>query len=421
MSSFQQGVSGLNAASKNLEVIGNNVANSNTVGFKQSRAEFGDMYAAALNRAGTANVGIGVSVQAVTQQFGQGNITATSNPLDLAINGNGFFEVKNGAQTVYTRNGQFQTDKDGFISNNQGMKLIGYPIDANGLIQPGAAAPLQLPTGGVAPKVTGSNTIEMNLDARQAITLPAGSPQVDFANAKSYNDATSVTVYDAKGQDVALTYYFQKTSTDNWNVYATANGTSVNTDGAGNPLPVTKMTFQANGGKPTAPLAPVLINIPSTVNAAGASTLAIPAVALDLTRSTQFGSSFGVTSMAQDGYAAGQLAGVSIEKSGVVMATYSNGQSKPAGQVELATFRDPQGLSPQGANLWARSVASGDPVVGVPGSGNLGVLQSGALEESNTDLTGELVNMITAQRIYQANAQTIKTQDQVLQTLVNLR
>ena len=294
---------------------------------------------------------------------------------------NGFFEVKSGAQTLYTLNGQFQTDKDGFISNNQGMKLIGYPIDANGLIQPGAAAPLQLPTGGVAPKGTGTNTIEMNLDARQAITLPAGSPQVDFANAKSYNDATSVTVYDAKGQDVALTYYFQKTSTDHWNAYATANGTSVNVDAAGNPLPVTTMAFAANGGKPTAPLAAVTINIPSTANAAGATTLAIPGVALDVTRSHQFGSSFGVTSMAQDGYAAGQLAGVSIEKSGIVMATYSNGQSKPAGQVELAAFRDPQGLSPQGANLWARTVASGDPVVGVPGSGNLGVLQSGALEE----------------------------------------
>jgi len=418
--SFQQGLSGLNASSKNLEVIGNNVANANTIGAKESRAEFADMYASAIN--GTS-IGIGVNLQAVTQQFTQGNITTSDSPLDLAINGNGFFEVSNGSQTLYTRNGQFQADKDGFIANNAGLKLVGYPAAKDGTIQPGAAVPLQLPTGGVDPNPTSKVTIEMNLDARKATTLasPVPTPQVDFSDATTYNDATSVTVFDAKGQDVALTYYFQKSTTDTWNVYATANGTSVNVDGLGNPLPVTTIAFPPNGGTPTAPLGTVAMTIPSTTNAAGATTLAIPGVALDVTGATQFGSTFGVTSMAQDGYTAGQLTSVSIEKSGIVMATYSNGQSKPAGQLELATFRNPQGLSPLGGNLWARSYTSGDPTVGTPGTGNIGQLQAGALEESNTDLTGELVNMITAQRVYQANAQTIKTQDQVLQTLVNLR
>jgi len=418
--SFQQGLSGLNASSKNLEVIGNNVANANTIGAKSSRAEFGDMYASAING---RSIGIGVNLQAVTQQFTQGNITTSDSPLDLAINGNGFFEVSNGSQTLYTRNGQFQADKDGFIANNAGLKLVGYPAAKDGTIQPGAAVPLQLPTGGVDPNPTSKVTIEMNLDARKATTLasPVPTPQVDFSDATTYNDATSVTVFDAKGQDVALTYYFQKSTTDTWNVYATANGTSVNVDGLGNPLPVTTIAFPPNGGTPTAPLGTVAMTIPSTTNAAGATTLAIPGVALDVTGATQFGSTFGVTSMAQDGYTAGQLTSVSIEKSGIVMATYSNGQSKPAGQLELATFRNPQGLSPLGGNLWARSYTSGDPTVGTPGTGNIGQLQAGALEESNTDLTGELVNMITAQRVYQANAQTIKTQDQVLQTLVNLR
>jgi flagellar hook protein FlgE len=418
--SFQQGLSGLNASSKNLEVIGNNVANANTIGAKSSRAEFGDMYASAIN--GTS-IGIGVNLQAVTQQFTQGNITTTDSPLDLAINGNGFFEVSNGSQTLYTRNGQFQADKDGYIANNAGLKLVGYPAAKDGTIQPGAAVPLQLPTGGVDPNPTSKVTIEMNLDARKATTLasPVPTPQVDFSDATTYNDATSVTVFDAKGQDVALTYYFQKSATDTWNVYATANGTSVNVDASGNPLPVTTIAFPPNGGTPTAPLGTVAMTIPSTTNAAGATTLSIPGVALDVTGATQFGSTFGVTSMAQDGYTAGQLTSVSIEKSGIVMATYSNGQSKPAGQLELATFRNPQGLSPLGGNLWARSYTSGDPTVGTPGTGNIGQLQAGALEESNTDLTGELVNMITAQRVYQANAQTIKTQDQVLQTLVNLR
>jgi flagellar hook protein FlgE len=419
--SFQQGLSGLNAASKNLEVIGNNVANANTIGAKASRAEFADMYANAIGGGGSTSIGIGVNLAAVTQQFTQGNITSTENPLDVAINGNGFFQVNNGVQTLYTRNGQFQADKGGFITNNAGMKLMGYPANALGVIQPGAAVPLQLPTSGVQPNPTGQNAIELNLDARKAITVRPTAPVVDFANANTYNDATSVTVFDAKGQDVALTYYFQKTATDNWNVFATANGTSVNVDGAGNPLPVTTITFPPNGGTPTAPLVSVNVDIPSTTNAAGAATLAIPGVALDLTGATQFGSPFGVTSMTQDGYAAGQLSGLSIEKSGVVTATYSNGQSKPAGQIELATFRNTQGLSPLGGNVWARSFASGDPTVGASGTANFGALQSGALEESNTDLTGELVNMITAQRFYQADAQTIKTQDQVLQTLVNLR
>ena len=416
--SFQQGLSGLNASSKNLEVIGNNVANANTIGAKASRAEFGDMYASAIN--GTS-IGIGVNLQAVTQQFTQGNITTTDSPLDLAINGTGFFEVSNGSQTLYTRNGQFQADKDGFLTTNAGLKLIGYPAAKDGTIQPGAAVPLQLPTGGVDPNPTSKVTIQMNLDARKATTLPATTPQIDFTDAKTYNDATSVTVFDAKGQDVALTYYFQKSATDTWNVYATANGASVNVDGAGNPLPITTINYPSNGGTPTSPLGTVPFDIPSTTNAAGATTLPITGVALDLTGSTQFGAGFGVTSMAQDGYAAGQLTGVTVENSGIVMATYSNGQAKPAGQLELATFRNPQGLSPLGGNLWARSYASGDPTVGTPGSGNLGALQAGALEDSNTDLTAELVDMITAQRVYQANAQTIKTQDQVLQTLVNLR
>jgi flagellar hook protein FlgE len=181
------------------------------------------------------------------------------------------------------------------------------------------------------------------------------------------------------------------------------------------------MTFPASGAAPTAPAAPFALNIPASTNAAGAATLAIPGIQLDLTSATQFGSGFGVTDMSQDGFAPGQLNSIAIESNGIVMARYSNGQSRPAGQIEIASFRNPQGLQPLGGNAWGRSFTSGDPVLGTPGTGNFGVLQSGALEESNVDLTGELVNMITAQRIYQANAQTIKTIDQTMQTLVNMR
>jgi len=417
--SFQQGLSGLNASSKSLDVIGNNVANASTYGAKSSRAEFADLYANAIG--GSGGVGIGVTVEKVSQQFSQGNITTTDNSLDLAIKGDGFFEVKDtNGQTLYTRNGQFEKDKEGYLVNPQGQQLMGYPADTTGVIQPGAAKPLQLPTAGINPKPTSRITLEMNLDASKGTTTPA-SGTIDFADATTYNNASSITAYDAKGQEVALTYYVQKSGTDAWNIYVTANGTSVATNAAGDPAPVTSMTFPANGSAPTSPTAPVSFDIPASTNAVGAVTVPMTGVKLDLGGVTQYGSIFGVTSGVQDGYAPGQLASIAIDPSGVIMASYSNGQSKPAGQIEMASFRNPQGLQPLGGNAWERTYASGDPVVGVPGSGNLGALKSGALEESNVDLTGELVNMMTAQRVYQANSQTIKTQDSIMQTLVNLR
>jgi flagellar hook protein FlgE len=418
---FQQGLSGLNATSKNLEVIGNNIANANTYGAKASRAEFSDMYASAMNGAGANSIGIGVALETVSQQFTQGNIASSQNPLDLAINGAGFFQVTDGKNpTMYTRNGQFKVDRDGFVVNSQGNKLMGYAANGAGTILPGQATPLQMPTAGITPSATDRIKLELNLDARSAVTLPASGPAIDMTDPTTYNNATSLTVYDAKGQDVALTYYFQKTATDTWNVYITANGTPLATSG-GNPAPSTTIQFPANGGSPTAPAGPITIDIPASTNAAGAATLPINGVALNVAGATQYGSPFGVTDLSQNGYAAGQLVGIQFEANGIVTARYSNGQSKPAGQVEIATFRNPQGLQPLGGNAWARTFATGDPIVGVPSDGNLGTLQSGALEESNVDMTAELVNMITAQRVYQANAQTIKTQDQVMQTLVNLR
>jgi len=437
--SFQQGLSGLNAASKNLDVIGNNIANSGTFGSKGSRAEFSDVYAAALNGAGSNQVGIGTSLQAVAQQFTQGNISTTENPMDLAINGGGFFQVSDGANpTRYTRNGQFKISKDGFIVNNDQLKLMGYPANGAGVIQPGTAQPLQLPTGGIPPAVSSEVKMEFNLDSRLVATAPGGGTGtgMDLSDSTTYNNATSMTVYDAKGQDVAVTFYFQKAApaadgSDTWNVYATANGTPFDTDSAGaaialdafgNPTtPFTTLTFPSTGGSPTIPTAPINMSVPAGTSARGYTTLAIPNIQLDMTGATENGSSFAVTDLSQDGYAPGQLTGITVANNGIIQARYSNGQSKPAGQVELANFRNPQGLQTMGGNVWIRTVASGDAVVGVPGDGNMGALQSGALEESNVDLTAELVNMVTAQRAYQANAQTIKTQDQVLQTIVNLR
>ena len=419
--SFQQGLSGLNAASKNLEVIGNNVANASTYGAKAARAEFADVYANALNGSGASAIGIGVNLAAVSQQFTQGNITTTESSLDLAINGAGFFQVSDGRNpTMYTRNGQFKVDRDGYFVNNQQQRLLGYPADARGNIVPGQAQAIQLPTGGINPRATDEVSMEMNLDARAAVTVPAGGG-IDLTDPTTYNNATSVTAYDVLGQDVALTYYFQKAADDQWNVYVTANGTPISTDAGGNPLPSTTIQFPANGGSPVAPAGPVTLDIPATTRPDGSTTRAIAGVQFDVSRATQYGAGFGVTDLSQTGYAPGQLTGVSIEANGIVMARYSNGQSRPAGQLELANFRNPQGLQPVGGNAWSATYASGDPIAGAAGEGNFGVLQSGALEDSNVDLTGELVNMITAQRVYQANAQTIKAQDSVLQTLVNLR
>ena len=346
------------------------------------------------------------------------------------------------------------------------LKLMGYPADANGVIQPGLAQGLKLPTGGIDPKVTSDIKMEFNLDSRAGptaaydLTDPAdpNSPKIDktgitLNDPTTYNNATSMTVYDAKGQPTALTMYFQRANNDDangntvWNVYLTANGSAVQFDSQGNPIetddgtakgnpltPFTQMTFLPTGGKPVSPGPSEFLNLKiAGTNSQGAPTLPIPAppadpsdpsvkgISFDLRSATENGSNFAVTDLTQNGYAPGQLVGIKLEDNGIVTARYSNGESKPAGQVELANFRNPQGLQPLGGNVWARTNSSGDPVVGVPGDGNLGSLTPGALEESNVDLTSELVNMMTAQRVYQANSQTIKTQDQVLQTLVNLR
>ena len=254
-------------------------------------------------------------------------------------------------------------------------------------------------------------------------------------------------MYDAKGQPITLTYYFQRASAsttanptgiDQWNVYITANGVDVMGGAGGTPAPVTTIDFAPDGSVPTAStlgsIDPVsgLLTIPLPDIQGGPiadgdsdpnnNPLPLLLSGIDLAMDlTQIASPFSLTDISQDGYAAGQMVSIGIESNGIVTARYSNGQTKSAGQVEVANFRNLQGLQPVGDNMWTMTFASGDPVTGVPGEGNLGVLQAGALEESNIDLTGELVNMITAQRAYQANAQTIKTQDQVLQTLVNLR
>jgi len=405
--SFQQGLSGLNAAAKNLDVIGNNVANSSTVGFKQSQAQFADVYANSLTGAGGSSVGIGVKLAQVAQQFTQGNVTSTNNPLDLAINGGGFFRIENNGEVAYQRNGQFQLDRAGFIVNPTGGRLTGFAAGPGGTVLTGAPTPLSINTSDLAPQITSTLGAVLNLDSGSAV--PATAP-FDLTDPATFNSSTAVAVYDSLGNEQTLqTFYVKTANPGEWQVYAASDGTQV---GAG---AIATLNFNVNGALTTAmPLAAVAI--PATATGATG-----PSVVIDFSGTTQFGSAFSVNALNQNGYASGRLSGFSIDADGMILGRYSNGESALLGQVVLANFANPNGLQQLGNNMWAETSASGNPLVGVPSTGSLGVLQSSAVEDSNVDLTAELVNLITAQRVYQANAQTIKAQDAVLQTLVNLR
>jgi flagellar hook protein FlgE len=406
--SFQQGLSGLNAAAKNLDVIGNNVANSNTAGFKQGVAEFGDVFAASLGGGSGTQVGIGTQITSVSQQFTQGNITVSSNPLDVAINGQGFFRMSNNGAISYTRNGGFGLDKDGYIVSANGQNLTGFQA-RNGAIVPGVLTNLQLSSTDLLPKTTTSAGIGANLASTDAPNLKTLDPK----DPTTYNFSTASTLYDTLGQAHTMTLYLNKTAANVWAARVYIDGSDADLPAApGVPLP-SVLTFDSQGVLSTATLPDKSVALPN-----GAKDLSIK---MDFSQMTQFGSGFGVNSLSQDGYASGKLSGYNIGSDGVILGRYTNGQSQKLGQIALSNFTNPQGLSPLGDSMWAESPKSGIPLTGAPGSASLGALQSAAKEDSNVDLTAELVNMITAQRVYQANAQTIKAQDAVLQTLVNLK
>jgi len=435
--SFTQGLSGLNAASKNLEVIGNNVANANTVGFKGSQAQFADVFAAALSGGGSATIGIGVKLATVAQQFTQGNISSTNNTLDMAINGAGFFIMDTGHGLGYSRSGQFQLDKDGFIVSSTGHFLQGYLPDATGKMA-GSPQALTIPTGIASAKVTGNVVCTMNLDSRLGAIDPLVTP-FDPNDAGTYNNSTSLTTYDSLGNAQITTMYYRNVSTlaspSTWDILATVvdPNAAVTTPPtylfpvppalATGSAPVGQIIFNENGKTDVTLAVPGAGYIPDPANPLTFTPLGSSAetINFDVTTATQFGSSFGVTKLTQDGWTSGQLAGFSVAPDGNILARYSNGVSKALGQVALATFSNMQGLQPLGDNEWAESGKSGQPTINAPSQGNNGVLQTSSVEDSNVDLTAELVNMITAQRVYQANAQTIKTMDSVMQTLINLR
>ena len=412
---FQQGLSGLNAASKNLDVIGNNVANSTTVGFKSSSTVFADVYANSLVGGGANAVGIGVGVLDVAQNFSQGNVSVSSNALDLAINGSGFFRLSSSGATVYSRNGQFHLDRDGYIVNAAGANLTGYQADAAGNIIQSGAQNLRVTSNNIDPSATTEANIVANLDSRSPALAAAA---FDLNDPTTYTSATSMTVYDSLGNPHAMSIYFVKTAANSWEVFGANDGAQVDGDTVTAGLQALGTVSFTAGGQINTGTTDFPLAVPLTTTTGATSPYS---VTLDFSGTTQFGTGFGVTELRQDGYTAGRPTGFSISDTGIVLANYSNGQTLAQGQVVLANFTNPNGLQPMGNNNYGETAESGQPLVGAALTGNLGSLQAGAVEESNVDLTQELVAMITAQRVYQANAQTIKTQDQVLQTLVNLR
>ncbi len=504
--SFQQGLSGLNGAAKQLDVIGNNIANASTVGFKGSQAQFADVYANSLNGAGGNQAGIGTKVSQIAQQFTQGNIEASNNPLDIAINGGGFFRTSVNGTTQYSRNGQFSLDKEGFMVNAQGAKLTGFSAGPTGAILAGSPVPIQISTADLKPVPTSRVDTEINLDSGSIIPL---TTPFNASDPTTYNKQTPIDVYDSLGNPHVMSTYYVKTGGGSWDVYsavdgveisnqkvaasaqsdgpsvaaraafqtaastppgatgpeaiayATAAGNAVRTAAAAagaspavqaaitaaatsagttvgiNPdeidaliaeavsvpsVPTGFLRFDTSGALSTAAMSPqtlpLTIDLPIFPSTGSAETLSVK---LNFANSTQYGAATSEKKTTQDGYTAGSLQRFSAGADGIILGQYSNGQSHALGQIVLANFANPNGLSPLGNNAWAETSTSGVPLVGTPSSGSLGVLQSSAVENSNVDLTAELVNMITAQRVYQANAQTIKTQDSVLQTLVNLR
>lgn len=422
--SFFTALSGLNAATHNLSVTGNNIANANTTGFKKSRSEFVDVYANSMGAISKTQPGAGVSIADAAQQFNQGTLDFTDNSLDMAISGEGFFTLaKSPTETnsvVYSRAGAFKVNKDGIVTNSQGQALLAYAPNGSSVndgFSQGILKTVSLNTSAGLPVATTGVDLSVNLDAES--TAPATTPFSPL-DPTSYTKQTSVTIYDSLGAAHKLSTYFvagaasATPSTRNWSVYhyITDNAAApVSVDVGGTPATLTfdsagKLTVPANGQVTLAPFVTgtSAADINATMNYAG---------------STQLASAFSVNALKQDGLAAGQLTSVNVDNNGVIFANFSNGGVTPLGQVALTRFTNPQGLAKTGDTNWAQSLASGAPIPGSAGTGSFGTITAGALEQSNVDLSAQLVNLIIAQQAYQANSQTISTENSIVQTLLN--
>lgn len=405
--SFRTSLSGMNAASSDLKVTSHNIANANTTGFKESRAEFADVFAVSGIGSSANAIGAGVRLAKVAQQFGQGNIDFTGKTLDMALSGGGFFTLTDNGAPVYSRAGNFGANRDGYVVNPAGHRLQVYaPNTTNTGFDMGRMIDLRLSTNDSPPQATARVDLVTNLPANAQ--PPAISP-VDPNDPVTYNHTTSLTVYDSLGGSHSQSMYYTKTANPNeWQVHTYVDGNPVG--------PAQTLQYSGTGALVT----PVGGRITLPPYDAGNGSVPMN-ITLEVGASTQYGDRFGVGSIAQDGYTTGRLSGVEVSAEGVVSARYTNGVSTPLGQVALSNFANPQGLTSAGDNVWTESYESGQPRRGVAGTSDFGAVQGGGLEASNVDMTAQLVNMITAQRNFQANAQMISTQDQITQTVINIR
>jgi len=418
---FPIALSGLNAASKQLDVTAHNIANVGTAGFKQSRVEFSDVFATAANDISTKKSGSGVQVASINQLFSQGNIDFTNNNLDMAISGEGFFIVNgNNGEPRYTRNGSFSVDNEGYIVNSNLERLQAYPALAGSTVEKpnldSKMMDLKLDQTNQPGVATSSLSLVANLPANTI--APVVTP-FDATDADSYNFSTSSVVYDSQGTPVNMRSFFVKQPDDNkWLMYNTFNGNSAAFPAAG-----TALNFDATGKladqNPTVAGTQYSVQVPGI--ATGNSAVSPLDINFDLGSITQFGGKFEVTNVTQNGSAPGSVVGIELNKEGVLSARYTNGTLKPLGSLAIATFVNVAGLAQQGNTSWVATSRSGDPQIGTAGTATRGLIQGGALENSNVDLTAQLVQMITAQRNFQANAQMISTSSQLTQTVLNLR
>ncbi len=409
--SFRIALSGIGAANSALNTTANNIANVDTPGFKRSRAEFGDLFANSGYGLSRNTIGSGVRVTGLAQQFAQGTINFTHHALALAISGKGFFTLSRDGGFVYSRAGNFGVDSDGYVVNPVGDRLQAFTpvVDGTGTVtgfNTGQLADLRLTNSESAPAA--STTVEVGTNLPADADVPTVAPFV-ATDSQTYNHSTSITTYDSLGVAHTATLYYVKTANPNeWELYTEIDGTAVSGpdllqyDSAG------ALTVPASGN----------LTLPAFVPTTGAAPMTLT---LELGESTQFGSNFSVNRLVQDGFATGRLTSIDVGADGIVTARYTNGQATQLGQVALTNFANPQGLLQLGDTSWAETADSGAALRGAPETSSLGTLQSGALESSNVDLTEQLVEMINAQRNFQANAQMITTADQITQTVINIR
>ncbi|MBW1248355.1 flagellar hook protein FlgE [Pseudomonas tolaasii] len=433
--SFNIGLSGLYAANKQLDVTGNNIANVATTGFKSSRAEFSDIYAASKLGTGQNSVGNGVNLAAVSQQFTQGDVNNTGGILDMAIQGGGFFVQKGSDGSLeYTRSGSFRSDKDGYITNNTGTsRLQGYAADADGNIQKGGLVDLQLNLANLPPKASTKVDSTSNLNSSSPVIDQTAKP-FDPTDTSTFTQYPT-TLYDSQGNSHAMVQYLVKTDSNTWKSYTLIDGRnpdgSAPTGTGSTPPTASTLSFDGSGkltgivtGTSTSTTLQLTGWVPGTVTngvwKANGATANPGGIAINMANITQYNSATYRNPPVTDGYATGQITGLKIDGSGVLFATFSNQQSKAIGQISLASFNNEQGLQPNGGTTWKETFASGQPGYDSPQSGTLGAIVANSLENSNVNLTNELVDLIKAQSNYQANAKTISTQSTIMQTIIQM-